>query len=74
MSKNYYDLHVTCKMHQRPLEGGQPQLFRKAGRGKYVINLFPHMHCPGMWDGDNELTDQICWDYWVAEVEIDVRE
>ena len=72
MSKDHYDLHVTCNKHQRPLEGGQPQLFRKVGRGEYVISL-DFLFCPGMWrnNGENdedEITEEICWDYWVVEV------
>ncbi len=47
-------------------------MFRKAGRGEYVISL-DFLFCPGMWrnNGENdedEITEEICWDYWVVEV------
>lgn len=65
-------LSCRCTKHEEGLRG-LPEVQTRGldssfGIGLFRINLFPNMHCPGMWDGDNELTNQICWDYWVAEV------
>ena len=64
-------LSCRCTKHEEGLQHGPPELENRGvlyGTGLFRINLFPNMSCPGMWDGDNELADQICWDYWVAEV------
>jgi len=69
---NKFLLSCRCTKHEVDLRG-LPEVQTKGldtsfGIGLFRIYLFPHMSCPGMWNGDDELEDQICWDYWVAEV------
>lgn len=68
---NPHFLTVRCDRHHRPLVAGLvPELGTvDADEAIFEVKLFPAMFCPSMWDGDEELANEICWGNWSVTVE-----